>query len=197
MIIDVNQNIPIIGSVKGVNVWSMTTNFDSRGRLFKASTGADSEVFPIPFNTHEHFFTESKKHVFRGMHFQGFPHEVSKVISIVQGKAMDFLFDMREKSPTYGNLQIVELNQVEPKSIFIPTGVAHGYLALEEKTIISYRMDRSFCFKCDSGFSAEIVSDFLPIDLSETIQSKRDIEMPKYENFKFSSECKLGEIPKL
>jgi dTDP-4-dehydrorhamnose 3,5-epimerase-like enzyme len=196
VITDVNQNSPRIGNIVGVNVWPMTTNVDSRGRLFKASTEADSDVFPMPFSTFEHFFTESKEYVFRGMHFQGYPHEVSKVISIVQGKAIDFLFDMREKSPTCGNLQIVELNEVEPKSIFIPTGVAHGYLALEEKTIISYRMDGPFCVKCDSGFSAEIVSSFLPIHLSETIQSKRDTELPKYENFKFLSECKLEEIPK-
>jgi dTDP-4-dehydrorhamnose 3,5-epimerase len=86
----------------------MPTHLDMRGRLFKAYTAADIEIFPVPFDTYEHFFTESRKYVFRGMHFQGDPHAVSKIISIVQGKAIDFLFDMRENSETYGNLQIVE-----------------------------------------------------------------------------------------
>lgn len=186
-----NSNSPIsrIGNVQGVKAWKMSTHPDIRGRLFKAYTAENIELFPIPFDTYEHFFTESKKNVFRGMHFQGSPHAVSKIVSMVHGKAMDFLFDMREDSETFGNLQIVNLDDAEPASIFIPTGVAHGYLALEEKTIISYRMDRPFCGKCDGGFGAELVADFLSIPLSETIRSIRDIELVPFQNYEFRSEC--------
>jgi dTDP-4-dehydrorhamnose 3,5-epimerase-like enzyme len=180
---------PRIGKINGVHVWQMPTHLDMRGRLFKAYTAADLEIFPVPFDTFEHFFTESRKYVFRGMHFQGDPHAVSKIISIVQGKAIDFLFDMRENSKTYGNLQIVELDETEPTSIFIPIGVAHGYLSLEEKTVISYRMDGPFCGKCDDGFSGELVAEFLPIQFSETIQSPRDASLINYQNYKYQSDC--------
>ena len=189
MIIETNPNNLTIGNVKGVNVWSMPNHPDVRGRLFKAYTAANTELFPTPFNTYEHFFTESKKNVFRGMHFQGNPHAVSKIVSLVHGKAIDFLFDMREDSKTFRNLQIVNLDAEEPASIFIPTGVAHGYLALAEKTIISYRMDGPFCGKCDGGFSGELVADFLPIPLSETIQSVRDAELIQFQNYEYASEC--------
>jgi dTDP-4-dehydrorhamnose 3,5-epimerase-like enzyme len=182
-------NHPRIGKISGVHVWQMPTHLDMRGRLFKAYTAADLEIFPVPFDTFEHFFTESRKYVFRGMHFQGDPHAVSKIISIVQGKAIDFLFDMRENSETYGNLQIVELDETEPTSIFIPIGVAHGYLSLEEKTVISYRMDGPFCGKCDGGFSGDLVAKFLPIQFSETIQSPRDASLIDYQNFKYQSDC--------
>ena len=167
----------------------MPTHPDMRGRLFKAYTAADPELFPIPFDTYEHFFTESRKNVFRGMHFQGNPHAVSKIISVVLGKAKDFLFDMREESETYGNLQIVDLDESTPTSIFIPAGVAHGYLALAEKTIISYRMDRPFCGNCDGGFSGELVAGYLPILLAETIRSVRDAELVAFENYHYKSEC--------
>ena len=173
----------------GVHVWQMPTYPDTRGRLFKAYTAADTDLFPMPFDTYEHFFTESKKNVFRGMHFQGDPHAVSKVISIVLGKAKDFLFDMREESETYGKLQIVDLDGSAPASIFIPTGVAHGYLALAEKTIISYRMDGPFCGKCDGGFSGGLVADHLPILMSESIQSVRDTELVAFEDYQYKSEC--------
>jgi dTDP-4-dehydrorhamnose 3,5-epimerase-like enzyme len=123
------------------------------------------------------------------MHFQGDPHAVSKVISIVLGKAKDFLFDMREESETYGKLQIVDLDDSTPASIFIPTGVAHGYLALAEKTIISYRMDGPFCGNCDGGFSGELVSVHLPILLADSIRSLRDTELVTFENYHFKSEC--------
>ena len=105
------------------------------------------------------------------------------------GKAKDFLFDMRKESETYGNLQIVDLDESTPTSIFIPTGVAHGYLALAEKTIISYRMDGSFCGNCDGGFSGELVADHLPILLAETIQSLRDTELVTFENYHYKSKC--------
>lgn len=187
--IEINADNPTIGDVLGVRVWQMPTHPDVRGRLFKAYTAADTAIFPIPFYTYEHFFTESKKNVFRGMHFQGNPHAVSKIISVVHGKAKDFLFDMREESETYGNLQIVELDELAPASIFIPTGVAHGYLALAEKTIISYRMDGPFCGKCDGGFSGGLISRHLPILLSETIRSERDTELVEFEEYQYSSDC--------
>jgi dTDP-4-dehydrorhamnose 3,5-epimerase-like enzyme len=184
-----NLNNPTIGDVMGVHVWQMPTHQDVRGRLFKAYSSADTELFPIPFDTYEHFFTESKKDVFRGMHFQGNPHAVSKIISVVLGRAKDFLFDMREDSETYGNLQIVDLDDSTPASIFIPTGVAHGYLALAEKTIISYRMDGPFCGNCDGGFSGGMVASHLPALLSETIRSIRDAELVEFGEYQFKSEC--------
>ena len=190
MISETNPNNLTIGNIKGVHVWSMPTHPDVRGRLFKAYTAADTELFPIPFDTYEHFFTESKKNVFRGMHFQGSPHAVSKIVSLVYGKAIDFLFDMRENSETFGNLQIINLDEAKPASIFIPTGVAHGYLALAEKTIISYRMDGPFCGNCDGGFSGGLVAGHLPVLLSETIRSKRDAELIEFEEHQYRSECK-------
>lgn len=187
--IDSKPNNPTIGNVLGVYVWPMPNYSDVRGRLFKAYSAANTELLPIPFNTYEHFFTESKMNVFRGMHFQGNPHAVSKIISIVLGKAKDFLFDMREESETYGNLQIVDLDDSTPASIFIPTGVAHGYLALAEKTIISYRMDGPFCGNCDGGFSGGMVASHLPVLLSETIRSIRDAELVGFEEYQFRSKC--------
>ncbi len=189
MILNDTPQIPKLGNVDGVHVWKMPTHPDVRGRLFKAYTEADKELFPKPFETYEHFFTESKKNVFRGMHFQGEPHKVSKIISIVKGKALDFLFDIRRDSNTYGVMQRVELDDSSPSSIFVPTGVAHGYLALEEKTIISYRMDSAFCGNCDGGFSGKLVSNFLPLLFSETIKSDRDAELIEYAEFNYVSEC--------
>jgi dTDP-4-dehydrorhamnose 3,5-epimerase len=180
---------PPIGNVDGVHVWKMPTYPDSRGRLFKASTAINKEFSPVPFETFEHFFTESKKQVFRGMHFQGSPHSVAKIISIVCGKATDFLFDMRKDSLTFGNLQIVELDEKTPASIFVPEGVAHGYIALAEKTIISYRMNGPFCGNCDGGFSGEIVAEFLPMLLSDTIRSPRDCDLIEFPDYRYATKC--------
>ncbi len=187
-----NGTSPIIakeGNVDDVRVWSMPSYPDARGRLFKAYSSVNVELLQIPFETYEHFFTESQINVFRGMHFQGYPHPVSKIISIVQGTAIDFLFDMREKSATFRSLQVINLDAASPSSIFIPTGVAHGYLATAEKTIISYRMNGPFCANCDGGFSGELIAKFLPIPFSRTVQSVRDAALIGFQNYKYSSKC--------
>jgi len=189
MLNNTNPIIAKIGNVDDVCVWSMPAFPDARGRLFKAYSSANIELFPIPFDTYEHFFTESHLNVFRGMHFQGNPHEVSKIISIVQGSAIDFLFDMRENSATFKNLQIINLDATCPSSIFIPTGVAHGYLATSEKTIISYRMNGPFCANCDGGFSGELLAKSLPIPFGKTIQSARDAELLNFDSYKYVSKC--------
>jgi len=186
---DSNPIITKIGNVDDVREWSVPSYSDARGRLFKAYSSANIDLLPIPFDTCEHFFTESRINVFRGMHFQGNPHEVSKIISIVQGSAIDFLFDMRENSATFRNLQVINLEATSPSSIYIPTGVAHGYLATTEKTIISYRMNGPFCANCDGGFSGELVANSIPISFAKTIQSARDTGLPQFEDYKYVSKC--------
>ena len=183
--------IRAIGDLVGVHVWSMPTHIDDRGRLFKASSNSDLAEIPIQFETYEHFLTESRPNVFRGMHFQGHPHSVSKIISIIQGAATDYLFDMRSDSATFRKLQVINLNEKVPLSIFIPAGVAHGYLALAEKTIISYRLNGPFCSKCDSGFDGELVANYLPIPLGETLRSTRDRALKPFGEFYYESDCRI------
>ena len=176
-----------LGLVDGVQIWEMPASPDLRGGLFKAYVGGTSGSFTVNFAMQEHFFTVSKKDVFRGMHFQGPPHEVSKVVSLVQGEAIDFLLDARRNSSTFGHVQIQQMSQENPVSIYIPVGVAHGYLALKDNTIISYKMDGFFCGNCDGGISGEIVSDYLPMDFEKTIRSDRDRQLQDFKSFDYQS----------
>ena len=178
-----------LGSIEGVHVWQVPTHPDLRGRLFKVYTEGPTPSFPVEFQTFEHFFTKSNEGVFRGMHFQGAPHAATKVISIVQGEAIDFLLDTRRDSKTFAHLFLQELNETNPVSIYIPEGVAHGYISLKEGTIISYRQSVAFCENCDGGISGGIVEKFLPILLSKTIRSERDIKLPDFANFSYLSKC--------
>lgn len=178
-----------LGPIEGVHISNFVNYADLRGRLFKAYAEGPIPSFPAKFNTFEHFFTESKKNVFRGMHFQGAPHSATKIITIVKGMAIDFLIDMRKDSPTFGTLQIESLSEMTPSSIYIPQGVAHGYISLSDGTIISYRQDVAFCGNCDGGFSGEAVSQHLPVIFANTIRSDKDLHLPELEGFEFHSRC--------
>lgn len=187
----VEANSPNIdlGNVDGVFTWQMPVFTDLRGRLFKAYVAENEGSFPVSFNTFEHFFTESRKNVFRGMHFQMTPHALSKIISLVRGKALVYLLDAREDSPTFGSIQTESFFQDAPLSIYIPVGVALGYLILEDQTTISYRIDGRFCGNCDAGINPEVISEYLPIPLAETIRSERDLILPNLNSAKVISPC--------
>ena len=178
-----------LGAIGGVELWEMPIFPDLRGRLFKAYVAGESSSFSTAFTTYEHFFTESHKNVFRGMHFQGAPHSVSKIVSIARGSATAYLLDTRVESPTFGRIQIEKFQSSAPRSIYIPVGVAFGYLILEDDTLISYRMDGAFCANCDGGINAEVVAPHLPIELKDSIRSERDLALEKFETFTYSSPC--------
>ena len=172
-----NEFSPTLGIVNGVSVWRHKIFEDARGKLSKTYVSNSEEFGNITFETFEHFFTFSKLNVFRGMHLQGGEHPSNKLVSLVSGSATDFLLDLRADSSTFGFLQIESLEEQTPKSIFIPKGVAHGYVSNSNNTIISYRYDIAFCQQCDSGINPIIISSFLDLDFGALILSPRDSEL--------------------
>jgi len=180
-----------INEILGVQTWEAFLVEDDRGRFFKTYSEDSLPKQSFNFQTIEHFFTVSKKNVLRGLHFQGPDHESSKIVTLVQGKAIDYLFDIRRGSETYGKLQTIELSDVSPKSIFIPPGVAHGYFVLEERTIFSYRQNISFCPICDTGINPILLESYLPVDFDAAIVSQRDKELLGFEEYEYKSRCNL------
>ena len=81
----------------------------------------------------------SKKNVLRGLHFQIPPYSQGKLVRVVSGRALDVAVDIRKKSATYGQYQLVELSSENKKQFWIPPGFAHGFVALEENTIFNYK----------------------------------------------------------
>jgi len=81
----------------------------------------------------------SKKGVVRGLHFQKPPYAQGKLVRVVKGKVIDVAVDIRKESPTYGQYVAVELSGDNHKMLWIPEGFAHGFVALEDDTIFSYK----------------------------------------------------------
>ena len=81
----------------------------------------------------------SKKNVIRGIHFQAPPYAQGKLVRVLKGKAIDIAVDIRKNSPTYGKHISVEISEYNNKMLWIPEGFAHGFVALEENTLFSYK----------------------------------------------------------
>lgn len=84
--------------------------------------------------------SSSIRGVLRGLHFQKtFPQ--AKLVRVISGEVFDVAVDLRKESPTYGKWFSEILTGKSHKQLLIPRGFAHGYLALSETAIFSYKCD--------------------------------------------------------
>jgi dTDP-4-dehydrorhamnose 3,5-epimerase len=81
----------------------------------------------------------SGRGVLRGLHFQLPPHAQGKLVHVVRGRVLDVCVDLRTESPTHGRHYKLVLDTITKEQLWIPPGFAHGFLALEEDTIFSYK----------------------------------------------------------
>lgn len=80
----------------------------------------------------------SRRGVLRGMHFQH-PQDQGKLVTVLRGRIFDVAVDVRVGSPTFGRWTGVELNDENRWQLFIPVGFAHGFQALSDDVVFSYK----------------------------------------------------------
>tara|TARA_B100001123_G_C15246289_1_gene1001056 strand:- start:316 stop:852 length:537 start_codon:yes stop_codon:yes gene_type:complete len=79
----------------------------------------------------------SKKNVVRGMHFQ-IKQPQEKLITVIKGKILDVVIDIRKNSKTFGKHLKILLSEKNSKFLYVPEGFAHGFLGLEKENIVVY-----------------------------------------------------------
>lgn len=113
--------------------------FDERGYFFEdynEKRFKEAGITDVFVQDNQSF---SKKGVIRGLHFQCPPFAQSKLVRVIKGRALDVAVDIRKGSPTYGKHHSVELSGDNFMQFYIPTGFAHGFVALEDDTIFAYK----------------------------------------------------------
>lgn len=75
----------------------------------------------------------------RGLHFQVEPHAQGKLVRVARGAVLDVVVDIRPGSPTVGRHVKVRLDDRDKHMLWVPPGMAHGFLALEDDTLFLYK----------------------------------------------------------
>ncbi|MEE3705531.1 MULTISPECIES: dTDP-4-dehydrorhamnose 3,5-epimerase [Campylobacter] len=125
---------------------------------------------------------ESKSNlwVFRGLHYQKPPFTQAKLVRVISGSICDIVVDIRKNSPNFGQYLKINLDGISKKMLFIPKGFAHGFLTLENNTIISYKTDNYYSFEHDSGiaYNDPQIGIDLEFDENKLILSDKDKTQP-------------------
>jgi dTDP-4-dehydrorhamnose 3,5-epimerase len=87
----------------------------------------------------------------RGLHFQVPPHGEAKYLRCISGRIFDVVVDVRRDSPSFGRWLGTELSASSRQWIYVPAGVAHGFLTLEDNTEVLYPVSAPYEPKAERG----------------------------------------------
>ncbi|GBP99634.1 dTDP-4-dehydrorhamnose 3,5-epimerase [Streptomyces spongiicola] len=138
-------------------------------RAFTEAHGAP--LFPVAQTNH----SVSRRGVVRGIHYTVTPPGTAKYVHCSRGSALDIVVDIRVGSPTFGRWDAVLMDQNDHRASFIPVGVGHAFVALEDDTVMSYML--SECYAAENELSLSVLDPALALPITtdtEPVLSERD-----------------------
>lgn len=123
--------------------------------------------------------SRSQRNVIRGMHYDV---RVSKLVQCLVGKIFDVIVDARDTSPTYLQWEGYELTEDNHRQIYVPRGFAHGFLALSDEVVVSYKQSEHFdpAHECGLAWDDPAIGIVWPLE-GTPIVSGKDRAWPRVE----------------
>lgn len=115
-----------------------------------------------------------EKGTIRGLHYQSYPKQQTKLVRCLRGSIFDVAVDIRTESSTFGKWFGIELSAENQKQLLIPKGFAHGFLTLSNNAEVFYKVDEFYSPQHDKGIiwnDPEIGIEW-PIDNSPILSIK-------------------------
>ena len=170
----------------GIIRFKIPFHADNRGYFSKLYNHIYLKNIGIDFIPIEHFHSISNKNVLRGLHFQVNNSAHNKIIHCINGSILDVCVDVRHESKFYNQPISFELDKNSNEAIFIPKGFAHGFLSLEDNTLLQYLSDKTHYPQDDKGALWKSIKFNWPIEnpiLSSRDSSHPDIGLKKWNFF--------------
>jgi dTDP-4-dehydrorhamnose 3,5-epimerase len=153
---------------------------DPRGCFVKTYHAGLFKELGVKLDIREEFYSISHKSVIRGMHFQLPPNAHEKLVYCTRGAVLDVLLDLRH-GKGYGRVASAPLTGENCHLIYIPRGIAHGFVALQDESLMLYKTSTVHAPESDSG----IHWDSFGFDwgVNQPMVSDRDAIHPPIEKF--------------
>ena len=163
---------------KGLKIITNKIYKDSRGYFKEDFKQALFKGFKFIFSC----TSRSKKNVLRGLHMQT-KKKQGKFVSVLKGSILDVVVDLRKNSKTFGKHFKIELTEKNGKSIFIPPGFAHGFLARDKDNIVHYYNTNYRSSKHEIGIMWNDKSLKIKWPIRKPILSKKDRRNLTFKQF--------------
>lgn len=112
---------------------------DGRGGFFEGWNARSFAAAGIEARFVQENVSVSRRFVLRGLHYQ-IEHAQGKLLRVLAGRMFDVLVDLRRASPCFGRSIQLELDAGTCRSLWVPPGLAHGFLALADDTQVQYKV---------------------------------------------------------
>lgn len=122
-----------------------------------------------------------RKGTLRGMHYQIAPHAETKLVRCTRGAVYDVAVDLRRDSPSFGRWVGVELTAANHKLLYIPAGMAHGFLSLEDNTEVFYQISPAYSAAHARGVRWDDPLFDIKWPPGEKVLSERDRSWPAFD----------------
>jgi len=116
----------------------------------------------------------------RGLHYQPAPHAETKLVRVTRGRVFDVAVDLRPDSATYLRWTAAELSAENLRGLYIPEGVAHGFLTLEPDTDVLYQIAPAFRPGHEAGLRWDDPAFAIRWPAAPALISDRDATYPDY-----------------
>jgi len=142
---------------------------DPRGTFLEWYTaGALRDAFGAALDLAQANCSVSARGVLRGIHFADVPPGQAKFVTCVSGAVIDVVVDLRVGSPTFGAWDSVRLDTVDRRAVFVPEGLGHAFLALEEGSTVIYL--------CSTPYSPGVEHEVFALDPAIGIRWPDELE---------------------
>ncbi|MBS0436403.1 MAG: dTDP-4-dehydrorhamnose 3,5-epimerase [Proteobacteria bacterium] len=127
-------------AIPGVLILEPKVFGDERGFFMESF---NQKAFDEAVGRHVEFVQDnhsrSAKGVLRGLHYQLPPHAQGKLVRVTSGRVFDVAVDVRRSSPSFGKWVGVELSGENHRQLWLPEGMAHGFVVLSESADFLYK----------------------------------------------------------
>ena len=125
--------------IEGVSLYESPVFRDDRGYFQELYNEAAFQAAGLQMHWVQDNISCSRKNVVRGLHDQlGRPQ--AKLVRVLRGAVSDYAVDLRRSSPTFGRHVAVKLEESDGRALLVPVGFAHGFVSLEENTVMMYKV---------------------------------------------------------
>ena len=112
---------------------------DARGAFYESWNERDFAAAGIEARFVQENVSRSRAYVLRGLHYQ-IRQTQGKLVRVLAGEIFDVVVDLRRSSATFGRSLSVQLDAAGARSLWVPPGFAHGFLALADETRVQYKV---------------------------------------------------------